>query len=497
VSLSNACRHQRSSTRVVAGGARVHAACPAPSFRSLTLLALGLLHLGLASAADPASDAATQEPRNYYVDRRSYGTSRDPEPPRYVRPLAAVDPARFAPYDWLDVGADFRARFEYRAADHRRPRSLTDTPLLLRTRAYLGVRDVLDPLRLHFEVQDSRRYFGEFPRDDRDFNEVEFIQAALELHFADALGADRPLRLQGGRLAFEYLDRRLLARNEWRNTSNNFQGARLMLGQERNDWQVELLAVQPLERRLDDFDRALAGQHVFAAIGHWRRWSRVITLEPYYLMFEQNARDGRPARHIHAPALRAYGLFGDSGFDFDFDVMPQFGSSAGERHRALGYTVDFGYSPDWRWPSRVSVFYGYASGDHRPGDDRNQRFERFFGFARPWSANDYFQWENLRAPKLRLELQPHPRVRLDLGHSGYWLASDHDRWNNGNLRDRTGNSGDFIGHEFDARARLAVAPRADLTLGYALFAPGGFTRRVGRDELSHFFYAELLVRAFR
>jgi hypothetical protein len=55
------------------------------------------------------------------------------------------------------------------------------------------------------------------------------------------------------------------------------------------------------------------------------------------------------------------------------------------------------------WKPRVSLFYGHATGDRDPNDGTDNRFERFFGFGRPWSANDYIVYENIRAPKLRFE----------------------------------------------------------------------------------------------
>lgn len=468
-----------------------HSAAVAPRIacwrRHLLAVCFALVGVSNVSAAD----------QNYYVERRSYGTTREPDPPRYVRRLDQAGGPAYASYDWLDLGLDHRSRFEYRDNDFRRTRDVIDTPLLLRTRAYVGVHDRFDPFRFHIEMADSRAYHGEFPRDDRDFNEFEFIQAAAELYFADALGQARPLRVQAGRLAFEYLDRRLLARNEWRNTANTFQGVRVILGQESNDWQVDLLALQPQQRLLSDQDRPSPGEHVFGVIGNWRRWSRWITLQPYYLMLEQNARNGRAPRHIHAPALRAYSVLGDSGFDFDMDLMVQRGESAGQTHRALGFTFEAGYTARLPWKPRFSAFYGYASGDDSPTDNRSGRFERFFGFARPWSNNDYFQWENLHAPKTHIEFQPIETLRIDTGLNGYWLASETDRWNNGKLRDPSGASGTFIGSEIDLRIRYKVLPRVEGIFGYTFFRPGGFTRRTGRDDNSHFFYVELDLTAFR
>lgn len=463
------------------------------------LLFLLLLAAAATAASPPVSaqaapDTATK-PKSWYVERRSYGTHRETEPPRYVRPLSKTGYEALREIDWLDVGLDFRLRSEVRDNDFRRDRDVVDLPQLLRTRAYVGVREKLDPFRLYVEFEDARRVGSRFPRDDRDFNEFEFIQAMGELYFGHALGEGRPLRLQGGRFATEYVDRRLIARNEWRNTTNNFQGARVILGRQENDWQVDLIAAQPLERRLDDPDRPRRDQWLFAAIGDVRRWSRIVTLQPYYLGLVQDESRAQIRRSIHSAALRGYGIVGETGFDYDFDVVAQFGRNAAEVHRAIGVTAEVGYLWSVPWKPRASVMYGYGSGDRDPNDGRNQRFERYFGFARPWSNDDYFQWENVSAPKLRFEVEPTKNWRLDLGYNWYWLASATDRWNAAGLRDRTGSSGDFLGQEFDLRSRHRLHPLVDATLGYAFFAPGEFTQKTARGSSSNFFYLELSLRA--
>lgn len=464
-----------------------------PAFRRGVRVLLAALPAaaGLLPAAEPG----------FYREPRSYGSKRDPEPPAYARNLGRVGVEAWRDLTWLDVGLDSRFRFEYRDDDVRRDRAGLDDLLLVRTRAYLGIRDLLDPFRFAVELQDSRSYGSEFDTDGRDVNEFDLIALYGELHFKEALGSDalgqpRPLSLRAGRMNFEFLDRRLLGNNQWRNTANAFQGFRATLGQEVNDWQLDLLAVQPLERDKYGWDEARERQWVYGAIGHWRGWSDFITLEPYYLGLNQASADGAVERQIHAAALRGYGLVGASGFDYDFDAVYQFGRSGSEKHRAFGLTGELGYRFRHAWQPRLGLFYGYASGDRDPNDGENQRFERFFGFSRPWSANDSIVWENLHAPKLRLELQPRAGLRLDAGYSAYWLASDTDRWANAGLRDSRGRSGRFIGHEFDVRARLRLNRHVEATLGYAHFAPGGFTRNAGKPRDTDFAYLELTWNAF-
>jgi hypothetical protein len=294
----------------------------------------------------------------------------------------------------------------------------------------------------------------------------------------------------------EYVDRRLIANNFWRNTTNTFQGFRAILGQESNDWQADLFAVQPVIRDVQEFDQVDYNQWFYGVIGNWRRWSDIITLQPYFLGLRRQSK-GTTNKDINTIALRGYGLFGESGFDYDFDFAYQTGKVGDLDHHAQMLTTEVGYTFAHDWQPRVSTFIGYASGDRDPDDQENNRFDRLFGFARPWSANDYFAPENLIAPKLRLDFAPHKHILIDLGYSAYFLASGTDAWVGGNnLRDKTGDSGTFIGNELDARVRFRI-PYVDATLGYAWFAPGEFVKNVGRPENTNFFYVEISPRAFK
>lgn len=451
----------------------------------------------LAGQPAPALGADAKDP---YVAPRGYGLTPETDPPRYVHRADRTGIAAFEGMSWLDIGLEHRMRYEYRDNDFRRPAQVLDDPLLLRTRLYLGVKQRFDPFRFVLEIQDSRRYGSQFGPDDRDVNPAEPIQAYTELYFADGAGKDRPVSIRLGRQAFEYLDRRLLARNEWRNTTNNFDGLRASLGRRANDWQLDVLALQPVRRLTSRLDQPEDSQWLTGAILDWRRWSQVATLQPYYLRLTQ---DGARAaslvtRDIHTVGLRAYGVVGKSGWDWDVSGAQQFGDDGPRTHRAQALILDAGYTVTHAWKPRFSASLLYASGDRNPADGTNQRFERLFGFARPLSSDDYIQWENLRSPKVRIEFTPLPTVRVDAGLSAYWLASPTDRWNTTGLRDPSGASGTYLGHEFDMRVRVPVGAHVGLNVGYAHFEPGRFTRSTsGRSDPSDFVYVEVSFDAFR
>jgi hypothetical protein len=482
--------------------------------------------------------AAKLAQSGYYVERKSYGTGRETDPPRYVKQLNKTwlkDVAGLEDVDWLDIGLDYRFRYETRDNDFRRGRDTIDEPILLRTRGYLAVKDILDPLRFTLEVEDARRNHSQFPRefDTRDVNYAEPIQAYLELFFKetplgkDDLGNNRPISIKAGRHAFEYTDRRLLARNEWRNTTNNFQGVRTTIGQSKNDWQLDLLALKPVQRLNNQLDEVDHSQDFYGVIGDWRRWSEYVTLQPYYYLLKQEGNkvkydaNGKDAvasakidREIHTAGIRAYGVIGATGFDYDASYVKQWGNqdriASGNTfkldHDAYSYNAEIGYSFNHAWKPRLSAFYGFASGDENQTDGKNQRFERLFGFARPWSNNDYFQMENISAPKVRAEFEPQlfwlPGLKVDAGYSWYRLDSDRDRWNNAGLRDTNGKSGKDVGEEFDVRLRFPIHKQVAANVGYAHFWSGDFTQTTSqkidanRRDDSNFFYVEISASSF-
>jgi len=473
-----------------------------------------------AASASPKTDSGKKS-TSYFRPSSTYGTQPESDPPRYVRNLSKIGIEAFKDITWLDIGLEHRTRYEFRNNDIRRTSLILDQPFLLRSRAYLGIKELLDPLRGAVEFQDSRRYNGHFPPDDRDFNEYDLIQAYGELYFKGALGEDprkqqRPIRFRAGRMAYEALDRRFIGRNEWRNTTNTFEGFRINLGQEVNNWEIDTWAYQPVKRLLKEFDQRMENVWFYGVIGHWREWSDIITIQPYYmgLMQDGSKVPGQIDREIHSPALRGYGKIPNTSLDYDFNLIYQFGRNAGQRHEAHGYTLEAGYTFDHSWKPRLSTFYGYATGDRDPNDNVDNRFERFFGFARPWSADDYIVFENIKAPKIKLEFQPVKDLRIDGGYSWYWLASSTDRFNNlldGNTsarknpgfnRDPTGRSGEFIGHNFDIRARYKLTANIDTTVGYSHFTSGEFTRNrqmaaLGKSPAaSDFFYVEVVLTAF-
>lgn len=437
------------------------------------------------------------EGRDYFVRPRAWGAALDPEPPDYVRRLSEVGVPALESMDWLEFGLEHRTRFELRDDDYRRSKLVRDEQFLLRSRGYVGVRKILDPLRFGIEFQDSRQFASQFPEKPTDVNEADFVQAFVELYFENGSGTDRPLQLQAGRFTLDYADRRLVNRNRWQNAMNTFDGFRLRLGQQKDDWQVDAFATEVVDVRLRQLDRPDEQRWFSGVIGAWRRWPQVITLEPYWFYLDEDAiADQREDREIHTVGLHGYGVIDRSGFDYDFSADFQCGRDGSRRDRAFAAYGELGYSFQHPWNPRMSVSAMYASGDPGPDDSLSERFDRLFVTARHWSTLSLFTLENVIGPKLRGSIRPTKWLSCDAYYGAYWLAADEDVWPMTRRQDPTGRSGSFVGQELDVRLIFKVNPRVDVETGYACLIPGTFSKNTGPADDSDFFYVQTTVRLF-
>lgn len=416
------------------------------------------------------------------IEARSYSTRPDPDPPAYVRPQA-VDPA-----GKVDFGLDYRWRFEARDDDLRRSEAGMDTPQLHRMRVYFGLKEVLDPLRFAFEMQDSRKSDGVYPDDGRDVNEAEVIRGYVELRGPGGTG------LRYGIHNFEFLDRRLIGNNQWRNTANTFEGAHGYAVGRSEDWRLDVLSVRPLERLPRDQDEPVSGQRVDALIGELRPLSAPLVVQPYWLRMTDDARPG--GKRVDSPGVRVFGDVVGTDFDYDLSLTLQHGHDGAVPVRAHAFTAEAGWRARDSWDSRLGLFLGVATGDDSQTDGRSGRFEKFFGFGRPWSASDYIVNENIVTPKLRWEARPSDSLRFDLGWSSYWLESGNDRFYGASLQDVSGDSGTHLGDEIDFRIRWSPDRRMTVTLGYSHFMSGEFVRALTGRRDTDFAYLELQLSAF-
>jgi hypothetical protein len=173
--------------------------------------------------------------------------------------------------------------------------------------------------------------------------------------------------------------------------------------------------------------------------------------------------------------------------DYELEAIYQSGrisrslapDAAPQNVRATFFHVDIGYSFAGAWRPRLSVEFDRASGDKRGG--RYGRFDTLFGMRRadlaPAGLYNSVGRANIATPGIRFEATPSRRLDWFAVYRAMWLASDEDSFSTTGVRDATGQSGDFAGHQFEGRVRYWLMPsRLRFEVNALLLSKGHFLR---------------------
>jgi hypothetical protein len=354
--------------------------------------------------------------------------------------------------------------------------------------------------RVGVELFDSRAYGADAatPLTTGDVNAVEMVQAYVAADITDPFGTATHATVVAGRMRFSIGSRRLLATNEYRNTTNAFTGLRAEMALPR-ETQATLLYLLPQTRLPDDalgirnqavrldrenFDTLLWGGHVSrrAVLG---RFNAEVT----FLHLRERDALGRPTRDR---TLDTYGgrLIAEPApgkADVEIEAFRQTGRASAATGatatrlpvRASFVHAELGYTFAAPWQPRFAIEFDRASGDR--GGSHYGRFDTLYGTRRgdfaPSGIYGAVGRANILAPGLRLEAAPSPRTELSSAWKALWLDSATDSFSTSGVRDASARSGRFAGHQFDLRLRHWLRPnhlRAELNA--ILLAKGRFLR---------------------
>lgn len=399
---------------------------------------------------------------------------------------------------WLAFGLEQRTRFEHLANDFRPQASGDSTAAVMRTLLAVALR--FEPLTVGLELQDSRAFATSgTPLNTTLVNPFELLQAYVRLGRDDLLVPGDSAALTVGRLTMDFGSRRLLARNDYRNTINGFTGADLSwrspAGHVLRGFAVmpviRLPAEEPgLGQNATVFDRENTSALLWGALFGSAPLAAGVQLEGYVLGLHEWDSPLAPSsdRRLITTGLRVMRAPATGQLDFQLEVMVQVGTSrrgasAGDvtdlAHRASAAHLTAGHRFGLPGSPRLAVQYDYASGDADPADGVNGRFDPLFGARRfdfgPTSLFGALARSNLHSPGLRLEVSPHRTLDAMISYRASWLASARDAWTTAPLVDPSGASGAFIGHLVEGRVRFSPFPRnVALELGAAYLARGRF-----------------------
>ena len=327
-------------------------------------------------------------------------------------------------------------------------------------------------------------------------NALELVQAYAGVDLGAALGEGSAAKLDIGRFTMDLGSRRLVGRNNFRNTTNAFTGARF-------DWrgrgreQLSLFYTLPHSRQPSDkasildneveWDRETFDLALWGAFANLPDAVGEADLDLYLFVLDEDdsAAAATRNRELYTGGLRLFRDPEPGGWDFEVEAAVQLGSiRAGTapdaaRQDVFAWTLhaEAGRQFAGAWAPRLSVEYDQASGD-RPGGGYG-RFDSLYGPRRPdWGPTGIYGplgRANIRSPGLRLEVRPGARWDGMVAWRAAWLDSRTDAFGFTGVRDPAGAAGRFAGHQVEARARYWIVPGLlRLEAGGALLLRGRF-----------------------
>jgi hypothetical protein len=411
--------------------------------------------------------------------------------------LLAVPSAAMAE-DALKLSGSVRLRYE--GIDGQPRAGFDDADSLFNIRTTLLAELDLSPVTAVVEVYDSRAYGADpgTPLSTGEVNAVEPVQAYLAFDLGDAVAKGTKLKLLAGRSMLNLGSRRLIAADDYRNTTNSYTGLRADLSVGKQ-WHATAIYMLPQQRlpsdaaslrdnsvRLDreSFDAVLWG-------GQFRRervlGASAVEFAYYHFGEADSPRLATANRSLDTVGIRFVREPSDDGLDHDFEWMEQRGTTristaanaAPVDVKARFVHAEVGYSWSTGWRPHVSLELDYAGGD-RPGGSYG-RFDTLFGMRRadlgPAGLYNAIGRANLLSSGLRLEVTPTKRLDAFISTRTIWLAERTDSFSTTGVRDRTGQSGRYAGTQFDGRVRYwLIAKKLRAEGNFVYLAKGRFLR---------------------
>ena len=398
--------------------------------------------------------------------------------------------------DGLTLSGNTRVRYELIEGQARAGFNASDDLLNIRTTLAIDYRR--SGLHLGAELWDSRAYASNAgtPISTNEVNALEPVQAYVAYDVPGAFGKGTKLGLQAGRFLLNIGSRRLVAADDYRNTTSGSTGLRAdvslpaklsatvfyVLPQVRLPDARATLVHNKVRLDRESFDLVLWGGLLSKTLSDQRT-----LLEAGYFHLGERDRADLATRDRSLDTFGAH-IYRDPAAgkaDFDVEAYRQTGTvSASLAPTAAKLDVsawfahgEVGYSWQHPWKPHLSLELDYASGDDRGA--KYGRFDTLFGMRRadfaPAGLYSAVGRTNTISAGVRAEVTPSKRLDAFAAYRPLWLAAATDAFSTTGVRDTSAQSGRFAGHQLEARARYWLIPkRLRLEWDGLLLAKGRF-----------------------
>jgi hypothetical protein len=454
------------------------------------LILLGILGALPALAQD---DATTQNGASAYGG--AYITGPASNPLSFLNGPAYRTTGQNTPYDFSDfapitaldkqlpswIGFGLEERFRAEGMENQSfKRNDDDNYLLNRWRLLMQIKPT-PWLRIVGQMQDARAWLQQPPLQPPNTNRFD-----LKLAYAEFGAPEQSwISVRVGRQLINY-NNTIIANSEWRDQGRSYDAAVTNLHYDR--YHLGIFAASAVVPMDEGISHHQDGNNIYGMYGGIDNILPSSSLEPFVLWrlnpsvsVETAGKATTGHENEQAYGLRWKGLaFGN--FDYSFEGIREAGSDGGNDIKAWGTTDGLAYRFNtMHWKPRAFTQYDYASGDKNAHDGVHQTFDTMYPTAHDrFGISDQFGWENIKAVRAGLTVEPRHRWTLTGQWLDFWLVSATDSLYNTSggsiVRNATGSAGNHIGQEVDGYTWYELNRHVNVGVGVGHILPGQFLK---------------------
>jgi hypothetical protein len=399
---------------------------------------------------------------------------------------APYDFPDFAPMSKLDeqlpswIGFGLEERFRAEGMENQSFKlNDNDNYLLNRWRFLMQIKPT-SWLRIVGQMQDARAWFQQPPLQPPNTNRFD-----LKLAYAELGDPEKQwISVRVGRQLINY-NNTIIANSEWRDQGRSYDAVVTNLHVDRVRLGIfAASAVVPLDEGISHHQE---GNNIYGMYGGIDNvLLPTSSLEPFVLWrvdssvsVETPTKTKTGHESEQAYGIRYKGLaFRD--FDYSIEGIREGGHDGTNDITAWGTSdgVSYRFSKVY-WKPRIFAQYDYASGDKNSHDGVHGTFDTMYPTAHDrFGISDQFGWQNIKAIRSGLTVEPHRRWTVTAQWLDFWLASATDALYNTSggsiVRDAAGTDGTHIGQEVDAYTWYEINRHVNVGFGIGHILAGQF-----------------------
>jgi len=455
----------------------------------VSLLLLGTLGIFPAAAQD---DATTQNGASGY--NGAYITGPASNPLSFLNGPAYRTTGQNTPYDfpdfapmtaldrqlpaWIGFGLEERLRWE-EMYNQSFKRNNDDGYALNRLRLLMQIKPT-NWLRIVGQVQDARAWWQNPPLQPPNTNRLD-----LKLAYAEIGDPEHHwISVRVGRQLINY-NNTIIANSEWRDQGRSYDAVVTNFHYERFRLGIfAASAVVPLDEGISHHQEGNNIYGMYGAIDNLI--APTSTFEPFVLWRVNPSVSVETAGKATTghESEQAYGIRwkGQAFRNFDYSVegIREAGVDGTNNIKAWGTTEGIGYRfAGLYWKPRAFTQYDFASGDKNPHDGVHGAFDTMYPTAHDrFGVSDQFGWQNIKAIRAGVTIEPHNRWTVTGQWLDFWLASATDSLYNTSggsiVRSTNGTAGTHVGNEADFYTWYEINRHVNIGVGVAHIFPGQF-----------------------